>query len=226
MPFAGQDWRNAKAAYRFCSNPRVNEEAILAGHFQATASRFSMTQGPLLILHDTTEFSFKRETPEAIGVLGKNRTGTDWRGRPKWSTICGILMHASLAVTLAGLPLGLAAIVRTWADRLAGQSRRTVAREMEAVRIKGRHRIDLRDSKGEVSTALLEIKYSRMRIHPPIAKQSRYPDLEVTVIHACERDAPANRQNIDWKLMTDLPLTSTKQAIEKLQWYALHQTAC
>jgi hypothetical protein len=74
IPFACQDWSNAKAAYRFFSNPRVNEEALLSGHFQATASRSSMTQGPVLILHDTTEFSFNRENPEAIGVRGKNLT--------------------------------------------------------------------------------------------------------------------------------------------------------
>src|SRR5438270_5380430 len=57
IPFACQDWAHTKAAYRFLSNPRVNEEAILAGHFQATQSRFAATDAPILILHDTTEFT-------------------------------------------------------------------------------------------------------------------------------------------------------------------------
>ena len=41
IPLACQDWANTKAAYRFLSNSRINEEVILAGHFQATHSRFA-----------------------------------------------------------------------------------------------------------------------------------------------------------------------------------------
>ncbi len=78
IPFACQDWANTKAAYRFLSNDDVDEQAILAGHFQATRDRAEATSGPLLILQDTTEFSYKRAQPEAIGVKGK----TCWR-RPK-----------------------------------------------------------------------------------------------------------------------------------------------
>jgi hypothetical protein len=47
----------------------VNELAILGGHFQATRERFGATDGPILVLHDTTEFSYTRESKEAIGIL-------------------------------------------------------------------------------------------------------------------------------------------------------------
>ncbi|MBB4263999.1 hypothetical protein GGD64_008071 [Bradyrhizobium sp. CIR3A] len=30
-----------------------------------------------------------------------------------------------------------------------------------------------------------------------------------------------NRKNIDWRLITDLPVSSRTDAIEKLEWYAL-----
>jgi hypothetical protein len=43
----------------------------------------------------------------------------------------------------------------------------------------------------------------------------------LTVIHAEERGTPKNRKKIDWKLITDLPVQSRKDAIEKLEWYAL-----
>src|SRR5262252_1602995 len=109
IPFACQDWANTKAAYRFFSNDRVNEEAILSGHFQATRDRFAATDGYVLVLHDTTEFTFKREKPELIGSTCKvNRK--DKKGRTTFHTVCGVLMHSSLAVTTEGLPLGLAAI--------------------------------------------------------------------------------------------------------------------
>ena len=71
IPFACQDWANTKAAYRFFSNDRVDEAAILSGHFEATHDRFAATDGYVLVLHDTTEFSFKREKPELIGSTCK-----------------------------------------------------------------------------------------------------------------------------------------------------------
>src|SRR5690349_12080611 len=43
LPLACQDWANTKAAYRFLSNERFSEDALLAGHFQATADRFAST---------------------------------------------------------------------------------------------------------------------------------------------------------------------------------------
>ena len=110
IPLACQDWTNTKAAYRFLSNGRVNEAAILAGHFQATRARFDAAKGPILVLHDTTEFSYTRESVQAIGILHNSFAGRGEDGRPRLHTVCGILMHSSLAVTTEGLPLGLAAI--------------------------------------------------------------------------------------------------------------------
>ena len=45
---------NTKGAYRFLSNERVSEQDILGGHFQASAERFKATEGPILVLQDTT----------------------------------------------------------------------------------------------------------------------------------------------------------------------------
>jgi hypothetical protein len=43
----------------------------------------------------------------------------------------------------------------------------------------------------------------------------------LTVIHADERGTPKNRKKIAWKLITNLPVGSRAEAIEKLEWYAL-----
>jgi hypothetical protein len=104
LPTACQDWAATKAAYRFFDNPRVDDQAVLAGHFAATAGRFAAAPGPVLVLHDTTEFSFTRNTPDGVGYLSyvKGRHGTH--------TACGVLLHSSLVVTTDGLPLGLAAV--------------------------------------------------------------------------------------------------------------------
>lgn len=67
LPTAFQDWANTKAAYRFFSNKNVSEDKILEGHLAASALRIQATDGPILILQDTTEFSFKRSSPEKVG---------------------------------------------------------------------------------------------------------------------------------------------------------------
>jgi hypothetical protein len=99
-------------------------------------------------------------------------------------------------------------LLRTCVDRLAGDGTYTIAVAMEEVRCKGLHRVEVRDRYGEVCEATLELKFRRIRVLPPIGKQSRYPQLELTVLHATERGKPRNREAIEWKLITDLPVTS------------------
>jgi len=109
LPTAFQDWANTKAAYRFFANDSVSEDKILEGHFAASAQRIGAMDGPILILQDTTEFSFKRTASEKVGFT---RIATSPKGkdrRPQKHKVCGLLMHASLAITPEGLPLGLTA---------------------------------------------------------------------------------------------------------------------
>ena len=296
IPLVCQDWASTKAAYRFLDNDRVSEAEILAGHFESTRDRCAATDGPILVLHDTTEFSYKREDIEAVGKTRIGVAGADISGRLRYYTGCGILMHSSLVVTTDGLPLGLAAIkfwsrekfkgtnalkrkinptrvpieekesirwlenvkqstallgeptrcvhvgdresdiyelfctaqdagthflLRTCVDRLAGDGTHTIAAEMAEERCKGLHRVEVSDRHGAASVAVLELKFRRIRVRPPIGKQSRYPELELTVLQATERGKPKGREPIEWKLITDLPVTSRTSAIEKLQWYAM-----
>ena len=295
LPLACQDWANTKAAYRFFSNDRVSEEEILSGHFRSTRDRVAAAGGTILVLQDTTEFTYQRERPEAIGVTYSVNSGKDKAGRLRTHTVCGLLMHASLAVTTDGLPLGLSAVkfwsrqkfkgtaalkrrvnptrvpieqkesfrwlenmrqsteligeparcvhvgdresdiyelfctaqelgthflVRTCVDRLAGDGGHTIADEMQEVRLKGVHRVEVRNSKGRMEMAVVELRHRRVRVLPPIGKQKRYPALTLTVIHAKERGTPVDRPAIEWKLITDLPVATRAAAVEKLRWYA------
>jgi len=293
---ACQDWTNTKAAYRFLSNRRVNEAAILAGHCQATRDRAACVNGSILVVHDTTEFTYSREATEPIGILYKSFIGKDKDGRLRHHTVCGILMHSSLALTTEGLPLGLAAIKfwtrdrfkgtnalkrsmnptrvpieqkesirwqenlqqstdllgepgrcvhvgdwesdiyelfcaaqecgtkflsRTCVDRLAVDGQHTIAAAMRGEKVKATHQIEVRDDKGEVTTTTADVKYRRLRVRPPIGKQKKYPDLMLTVIHAREPGMSKGRERLDWKLITNLPVRSRKEALEKLAWYTM-----
>jgi hypothetical protein len=112
-------------------------------------------------------------------------------------------------------------LLRTCVDRLAGDGEHTIATEMDEVDCKGLHRVEVRDRQGKISEAVLELKFRRILVQPPLYKQRRYPALELTVLHATERGKPRGRDPIEWKLITNLPVTTRAQAIEKLQWYAL-----
>ncbi|MDE0226187.1 MAG: IS4 family transposase [Gammaproteobacteria bacterium] len=296
IPLACQDWAGTKAAYRFFSNVRVSEGEILRGHFEATRRRFAASEGPVLVLHDTTEFTWKRTRSEAVGFTTKVDSQKDKRGRPRMHTVCGLLMHSSMATTTDGLPLGMAAakfwsrkkfkgtnalkrkinptrvpiegkesmrwldnlrqstellddparcvhicdregdiwelfclarqmdthfLIRRFANRLAEDGSHTVASIMAEEKVRGLHRIAVRDDKGKLGSTQVELSYRRMTIRPPIAKQKRYPALVLTVLHAQEPKEPAGRPRIDWKLITDLPVDSHDAAVEKLQWYAM-----
>jgi Transposase DDE domain len=112
-------------------------------------------------------------------------------------------------------------LLRTCVDRLAGDGGHTIADEMREVRVRGLHRIEVRNKRGERSEAIVEIRYRRIKVLPPVAKQKLYPALELTVIHATEPTDPKDRDRIDWKLITDLTVRSREEAIEKLRWYGL-----
>jgi len=98
--------------------PRIDSSTMIGsvrprsslGIFEATRERFAASDGPILVLHDTTEFSFKRGDVDAVGITRKCVAGKYRDGAIRYYAACGILMHSSLAVTTAGLPLGLAAI--------------------------------------------------------------------------------------------------------------------
>ena len=92
---------------------------------------------------------------------------------------------------------------------------------MQEVRVQGLHRVEVRNKKGEARLAVVELRYRRIRVLPPIGKQKLYPALALTVLHATERAAPKGCDRMEWKLITDLPVRSQSDAVEKLHWYAM-----
>ena len=123
IPAACGDWAATKAAYRFFDNPRVTEHSVLAGHFAATAARVAESEGPILILQDTTEFIYSRAQPGKIGFTKTINAGRYKAGQPNVLTLCGVLMHSSLAVTLTGTPLGLTAVKFWTRTKFKGNAR-------------------------------------------------------------------------------------------------------
>jgi hypothetical protein len=102
IPLACGDWASTKAAYRFVDNDRVSEGEILAGHFKSTRNRFTALDGPVLVLHDTTEFSFTREDAQAIGQ-NCSASANRWKRTSSFA-------HA----WIGGRKMGIRRLANTW----------------------------------------------------------------------------------------------------------------
>ena len=90
-----------KAFYRFLSQPDdspLTLEAIHQPHRQQTIRRMA-AQKTVLCIHDTTDLNYgNRPACRGLGVIGKNQTRAE---------SAGLALHSTLAVTDAGLPLGV-----------------------------------------------------------------------------------------------------------------------
>lgn len=75
MHSAGLPGLGHKAAYRFISNDRLTEADIPAGHFESTRERTVAADGPVLVLHDTTDFTYQRDSTDALGITKSINSG-------------------------------------------------------------------------------------------------------------------------------------------------------
>ena len=101
LPQATGSWAGAKGAYRFLDNAAIRPEALLAAARPAVQQRVAQER-TVLVVQDTTSLNFTPH-PKTQG-LGHLENGH-----------CqGLLVHSALAVSGAGVPLGLRA-QRVWA---------------------------------------------------------------------------------------------------------------
>lgn len=89
-------WAATKGAYRFWDSPRVTPELIRQAHQDATLQRIGAADS-VLVLQDTTDLDYTGHAAT---------TGLGPLAQPQ---LQGLKVHSSLAVSLAGVPLGLVA---------------------------------------------------------------------------------------------------------------------
>ena len=113
------DWAGLRAGYRFFDNPKVTPAKILAPHRTATWDR-AASEEVVLVAQDTTYFNFTTH-PKTRG-MGPIGSGSEQ----------GFLLHSALAITTAGVPLGLVGQIAWARDAAAhGQSARRKQRPIE-----------------------------------------------------------------------------------------------
>lgn len=98
IPQASEGWAPAKAAYRFCSNPKVGFENILAAHQARTLERVGIQACPVVLCpQDTSTLNYlSPPATQGLGPLGTKRGHS-----------LGLMLHSTLALDPQGRFFGL-----------------------------------------------------------------------------------------------------------------------
>jgi hypothetical protein len=122
IPQACGGWACAKAAYRFCSNPKVGFENILAAHQARTLERVGIHACPVVLCpQDTTTLNYlSHPATQGLGHLGTKRGHS-----------LGLMLHSTLAVDPQGRFHGLLG-AHCWA-RPKGKTPRRRSNQKESI---------------------------------------------------------------------------------------------
>lgn len=108
FPALTGDDSELEALYRFVNNERVEPELLLTPHYRQTARRATDAE-TVVVIHDTTGFSFGGETRrKGLGrIKSESRHGSQ-----------GFYAHAALVAACdSGVPLGVIGVVSVFRDR-------------------------------------------------------------------------------------------------------------
>ena len=104
IPAACANRARTKAVYRFCAHENVTMDAILKPHQESTIARMAKEK-TVLAIQDTTSLNYSALlATEGLGPIGTCAT----------HVALGLNVHSTLALNLAGTPLGLLD-VQSWA---------------------------------------------------------------------------------------------------------------
>ncbi len=102
---ASSDWAATKGAYRFFQNSKVDYQKIISPHILNTSLR-TQGQSRVIVVQDSSLLDFsKHHKTMGLGMIHSFGNGDGLRG---------LKMHAGLALTEKGVPLGLL-FERIWA---------------------------------------------------------------------------------------------------------------
>ncbi|MHC4049401.1 hypothetical protein [Bradyrhizobium sp. 25ACV] len=135
------------------------------------------------------------EKKDSIRWLDNVRQSTELLGYPERCIHVGDRESDIYEPFCSAREAGTHFVIRTCVDRLAGWKSHDRRRNGRG---RGQrtasHRRQRQDKNGDTEEAVLEIRYRKIRVLPPIGKQKRYPAQTLTVIHAEERATPKNRK--------------------------------
>ena len=76
-----------------------------------------------------------------------------------------------------------------------------------------------RSGKQPARTARMAVRFANLTLASP-TKKNNLPALPMTVLWSCEIEPPPGVKPLDWMLLSNRPVQSLEEALERLQWYA------
>ena len=129
--------------------------------------------------------------------------------------------------------IGASFLVRARADRTINKSSRYSEKSdirlwsyIQSLPNQGSYDVEIpaRDD-NPARTATLETRFGSFTMNPPRNhirhKTEVLPDLHLNAIYVVEKNPPEGIEPLEWMLLTDLPVTTFEEAIEKVRWYCL-----
>ena len=164
IPHALKGWAETKAAYRFFSNPEVDDNLIQHGHFLNTVERIKKdAESKLIVVQDTSMLNFESHPrTSGLGSIG-NVSGK--------RQIQGLHFHSSLVFNSQRLPLGLLE-QEVWPRKLrrdkkklykipvelkeSGRWRRSIELAEHVQKHSGKHLVVVSDREGDLNHQMIE----------------------------------------------------------------------
>lgn len=73
--------------------------------------------------------------------------------------------------------------------------------------------------------AVLEIRFGSFIMNPTKNninhKVKKFPNLNLNLVYAVEKNTPEGAESLEWLLLTDLTINNFEEALEKVKWYCL-----
>src|SRR5262249_50896243 len=123
---------------------------------------------------------------------------------------------------LAERPSGVDVLVRAAQDRKADHEEKYLWAAMATARIAATVTIKLGARAGQPARqATLTVRWRQLTLLPPNSREKeKLPTITLWAVWAIETNPPAGVEAVEWLLLTTVPIESTAEALEILEWYA------
>ncbi len=114
-------------------------------------------------------------------------------------------------------------LIRIKVNRRTEDETTTISQVFKKAKLRGQHKVTHFDKKGIEVGATLKVRFEKITIKPRYGiKAKNYPDITAVFIYAKEvSNNGGDREPIEWKLITNLPIKTVADPAEKLHWYSL-----
>lgn len=119
-------------------------------------------------------------------------------------------------------PKGVDLLVRAAQDRKTEQEEKYLWAAMAGAPLAATVTVHLGARSGQVAReATLSVRWRQITLRPPNSRaKEKLPSVSVWAVWAIETNPPPGVASVEWLLLTSVPITTTEDALERLEWYA------